>query len=86
MLSAENSRIRQTQAGEHKDGQRKPRRCAWRVLGLELLDFLQRPSVETVARFKPLDAVARIYLRLTNLDRPREHGADSFDNIVRGAR
>ncbi|MGO4619964.1 hypothetical protein AB4Z34_33425 [Ensifer sp. 2YAB10] len=86
MLSAENSRIRQTQAGEHKDGQRQPCGCPGRVLGLELFDFLKRPRVEAIAGFQALDAVAGVYLGLANFDRPREHGADGFDYIVGGAR
>ncbi|MNL82444.1 hypothetical protein D3C87_2098280 [compost metagenome] len=56
------------------------------MLGLELLYFLKRPRVETIARFQALDPVARIYFGLANFDRPREHGADSLDDVVRSPR
>ena len=86
MLTPEDRRVRQAKASEHEDRQRSTSRGTGRVLGLELLDLVQRPCVPSLARFEPLDAVARVNLRLADFNSPCIERTDRLDDVVSGAR
>src|SRR5262249_50066455 len=87
VLFAKSNHVGTPLAGVEQECERKTRFGAYRVTLLELLDFLQSPSVEAFGAGLEICSLARwIEGRISFRDGPFEHLPHCFDSAIGGLR